>query len=78
MTWNHDMTQAPRDGTPILLYGKAAWQDWDLDDGEVVTCIGAWDVHEWRTVTLNPYQDYIRPIAWMPLPPPPETPNDQA
>ena len=64
MTWNKNMDDAPRDGTPILVAGKSVF-----DENEMYVCeaIG-------YSCGFSTEQGTLRnqPIAWMPLPQPPE------
>lgn len=64
--WNRDMAQAPRDGTPILVWdGKdIVTARWEQEDGY-------WQLVQ--TARLYPSSDDVHGVvtAWMPLPEPP-------
>lgn len=64
MTWNPDMSAAPRDGTAVLVrsplptvasYDRGAW--WAMSNGKWV-------------YGLNGTPIRVSPDEWMPLPPP--------
>lgn len=61
--WNHDMSAAPRDGTPILAY------DPDTYDSEPVILQRRGSA--WTDQWFGGGRCY-NPVAWMPLPPLPE------
>lgn len=70
MTWNHDMTAAPRDGTDVLLAWPAA-----CDTRPVIGFWGGYGSREfWDTMEEEIACDIGEdpPVAWMPLPPLPE------
>lgn len=84
MTWQPIET-APKDGSPILLYGTYQWEDYkNYQEGGIF--VGYLyssksseyyeeqdDVEEyWRLVNANPYIDKAQPSHWMPLPEVPE------
>lgn len=69
---------APKDGTKILAYGSYSWGSLENHD-----CTGwlvvEWEpeltydddvnpVGGWRSVTGNPYKDYMVATQWVPLP----------
>lgn len=72
---------APRDGRPILVFGTCGWEslnpgshdeppEWrvaiwvpDLTYDDDYNPVGGW-----KTVTSNPYKDYMIATAWAPLP----------
>jgi hypothetical protein len=71
---------APRDGTPILAYGSYGWESlerhattgwlvvqWEpeLTYGDDCNPIGGW-----KSITANPYKDYMHATLWVPLPAP--------
>lgn len=59
--WCDDISKAPRDGTRVLLYFS------NMNDGR---WIGKFAGEKWFTGN-GPAE--IEPVAWMPLPTPPET-----
>ena len=77
MTWNSDMSAAPRDGTPLLL-----WTAGDYVIGYFETAKG-WPsskagFNDWTTGITSAgqydcgYERIGRPTKWMHLPAPPE------
>jgi hypothetical protein len=72
---------APRDGRPVLVFGTCAWEslepfshtdapEWrvacwvpDLSYDDDCNQVGGW-----KSVTSNPYKDYILATAWAELP----------
>lgn len=70
-----DINTAPKDGTPVLLYGD--WRKYYYKDGELVsvdtiegaTVNGCWndETGSWRGIF-----GFIEPTHWMPLPQPPK------
>jgi len=72
MTWNSDMSAAPRDGTPVL----AAFE---TKDGQRIAPViwrasrtsgrghlHGWHLHRWVDLDI---EFCVTPIAWMPHPP---------
>lgn len=77
--WNYDMEAAPRDGTPVLLYKPdermvgeymlvGYWGEWPGQADGWIACDGK--PQGYYSSVTNSNQGY--PIAWMPLPAPPE------
>lgn len=71
---------APRDGTAILAYGSYGWESLEQhsDTGWLVVRWEPqlmWDdngnpVGGWKSITSNPYKDYMIATQWVPLPSP--------
>jgi len=61
---------APKDGTEVLLFGRADWLGNGSDEDAPQIIIGVFDdyLEEWSSKTNNPYSDDIYPTHWMPLP----------
>lgn len=78
MTWNSDMSKAPRDGTVVLL------ADTGIGGFSSRVFCGCWTNDEWTFVEdeddlRNGPNSYVRgfgPTHWMPLPEPPEQDNE--
>lgn len=78
MTIPQPIADAPRDGTQILAYGAYAWERLDAQakkgwlvvywDDELTTDEdGEW-IGGWRSVTGNPYCDYMVAELWVAIP----------
>lgn len=63
--WNHDMTQAPKDGTAILVYATdQAYAKEGSDNWHFYICPARWNGRMWSGWPLN---THYWPKAWMPL-----------
>ena len=78
MTWNNDMSAAPKDGTGILAW--AYREGWEAEGSCIVVCAwhGAWYIMGARG---NPKhfadtKDVCTPTKWQHLPTPPQEPSN--
>ena len=71
-----DISTAPKDGTPVLLYGRLEGEvsgDWD---GEHVA-IGSFLYERWSVDATDYYEvTVVNPTHWQPLPQPPGEENE--
>lgn len=78
MDWQPIET-APKDGTPVLLYGEWAGEIWGVFDEpsmEVGLYAGSGDYARqgflWAATGGDAYATWCKPSHWMPLPAPPK------
>lgn len=78
MTWNHDMTQAPRDGTVFVAWFKPrSSADGFYHDQCRYNKDGVFETHGRIDYDLDGWEDSdLMPVAWFIITPP-ETPNDR-
>ena len=64
-----DISTAPKDSTPVLVYGPSDEVAWDYEGG--VNCaVMRWGKYGWEAFYSG--IDLLTPTHWMPLPAPPE------
>ena len=69
MTEWHDISTAPKDGTPILVFGEGAtWYGSDNVSGEGGCAVMRWDEHRWVGFYDGTDPFYGDITNWMPLP----------
>lgn len=77
MTAWRSIDSAPRDGTPILAYGRYGWSGYTKDKiGQAVVVwsdipTGPPQGPGWKLVNANPYDDVMDATHWKPLDPSP-------
>lgn len=75
-----DIETAPKDGTEVLLYGQWAGEISHSHEEDRTIDIGYWAGGKsdyagddwWQLSTGDAYACWMRAIAWMPLPDPPQ------
>lgn len=77
MDWNSDMSQAPKDGTAILLCRALDADGKPISPLGIFCQVAAWWGEEGWVVYCSMVREprlHFDPTHWMPLPEPPSTP----